>query len=65
MNFCIVISTEVLLSEIDGQDNDGRFYPFFEENRLTFKIQVYGAELVHPLGDPASRRTITFNILTK
>jgi hypothetical protein len=62
---CKMATAGVFLSEVDGRDNDGRFYPFFEENRFKFQIQVNGEELVQPLGDIASPRTIIFNVLTK
>jgi hypothetical protein len=62
---CKMAAAGVFLSEVDGRDNDGKFYPFFEENRFRFQIQLNGEELVQPLGDLASPRTITFNVLTK
>jgi hypothetical protein len=62
---CREMSPDVVLSEINGEDKDGRFYPFLRDNRFRIRIQVDGKDYFHPVGNSDSKRTVIFNVVTK
>lgn len=62
---CKLSESDFVLSDLDGEDGGGRFFPFLQENRFRFRIQIDGVEFIHPIGDPSLKRTILFNIVTK